>query len=232
MRYKHIFFDLDRTLWDFEKSSHQTLNEIIEEYVLIKMGVPSNEEFIKVYLEINESLWGLYRQNKIEKEDLRTRRFFSTLEHFGIKNDELAKSIGFYYVEQSPIKTNLFPNTIEMLEQLIGKFQLHIITNGFEEVQHVKLESCGINEFFKHIVTSEKTGCKKPEPAIFKDALQLAKATPEESLMVGDDLPVDLHGALDVGMDAAYFNPNGKVATERVTFEYKDHLELAAWLLT
>ena len=231
MSYKHIFFDLDRTLWDFEKSSFQTLNEIIEEYELIRLGVPSGKEFINVYLEINEALWDLYRQNKIEKEDLRTRRFYRTLEHFGIKNDELARSIGFYYVEQSPIKTNLFPNTVEMLRRLKDEFHLHIITNGFEEVQHVKLESCGIHDFFEQIITSEKTGCKKPEPAIFQDAMRMAKTVPEESLMVGDDVPVDLHGAMDVGMDAAYYNPQRKPSPEQVTFEYKDHLELAEWLL-
>ena len=230
MRYKHIFFDLDRTLWDFEKSSFQTLTEIVEEYELIKLGVPSAEGFIAHYLEVNEALWALYRKNEIKKEDLRTRRFYRTLEHFGIKNDELAHSIGFYYIEQSPIKTNLFPHTIEMLKELKSDFKLHIITNGFEEVQHIKLESCAIHDYFEQIVTSEKTGCKKPDPAIFHGALKLANAKAEESLMVGDDIPVDLHGAMDVGIDAAYFNPNEEPAAERVTFEYKDHLELVEWL--
>lgn len=232
MKYKHIFFDLDRTLWDFEKSSFQTLSEIIEEYDLIRLGVPSKEEFIESYLDINEALWDLYRNNQVSKDDLRTKRFERTLEHFGIKNTELAKSIGFYYVDQSPIKTNLFPNTIELLKKLKSNYKLHIITNGFEEVQHVKLKSCGIHEYFEQIVTSEKTGVKKPNPAIFEGALRLANAKAEESLMVGDDVPVDLEGAMNVGIDAAYFNPEKKEITQKITFEYSDHLELANWLLS
>ena len=226
MKYKHIFFDLDRTLWDFEKSSHETLLEIIDEYELIRLGVPSKEEFITVYLDVNEALWDLYRKNEVSKDDLRSKRFYRTLEHFGIKNDELAHSIGHYYVEQSPIKRNLFPNTMEMLNELQGQCEMHIITNGFEEVQQVKMKTCGLEHYFKAIVTSEKSGCKKPDSKIFEHALELAGANANESLMVGDDVPVDLHGSAAVGFDTAYFNPRKRPTPERVTFEYFDHKEL------
>ena len=226
-RYKHIFFDLDRTLWDFEKNSRQTLSEAFVKFDLEKLGVPSFDDFMKVYMEINERMWALYREGKIVKEKLRSIRFENTLKEFGIDAVDLAEKIGLFYIAESPIKTNLFPFTHEILDYLIEKgYNLHIITNGFEEVQHIKLDKSDLEKYFEHVVTSEKAGVKKPDAQIFEYSLSLANAEPAESLMIGDDIPVDLHGAKAVGIDQVYFNPEHHTHEEKMTYEINSLLEL------
>lgn len=218
-KYKHLFFDLDRTLWDFEKNANEAYREIYEKYKLKELGVSGFEDFTKSYLKHNEVLWDLYRDGKIEKEYLRSRRFEVTLLDFGIDNPGLAEKIGMDYVTISPQKTNLFPNAIEILEYLRPLYQMHIITNGFEEVQFTKLKNSRLDHFFKHVITSEAAGCKKPDPRIFVYALEQTGAKANESLMIGDDYEVDIRSAAEAGMDSVYFNParlqhNGKLKHE------------------
>ncbi len=230
MKYKHIFFDLDRTLWDFETNSLDTLTEIFNEYELERIEGCSLRDFISRYKRHNAELWDAYRKGTLEKDTLRSERFKRTLADYGVDAPELARQIGFFYVQRSPEKTALFPYTIEMLRTLDELYSLHIITNGFEEVQHVKLDKSEMRKYFDHIITSEKAGVKKPEPAIFEYAMVVTGAKTDESLMVGDDLPVDLLGAKRVGMDQAYFNPTGAIHAEDLTFEYKKHEELVDYL--
>ena len=225
-QYKHIFFDLDRTLWDFETNSRLTLEEIYSEFDLANLGINSAEEFITKYKAINENMWDLYRQGKITKDLLRAGRFEATFLEYGIKDENLAKSVGHFYVEQSPIKTALFSNAIEVLTYLKKSYHLHIITNGFEEVQFIKLNKSGLEPFFEVVVTSEQAGCKKPESAIFNYAMKRANAVPSESIMIGDDVPVDLHGAMNVGIDSVYFNPMGEKADDQVNFTIQNLIEL------
>lgn len=205
---RHIFFDLDRTLWDFEYNSKQTLLELVDRFNLIDKGIDSGEEFISKYRLHNNRLWNLYRNGKIKKEQLRDRRFFLTLQDYGIDDSELANKFGLAYVKYSPLKKKLFPNTIELLNYLVKNYSLYIITNGFQEVQHIKLENSGISKYFNFVITSEEVGVKKPDSSIFHYALELAKAKAEESIMIGDDLFVDVKGAEAVGMQGVYFNPN------------------------
>lgn len=205
---EHIFFDLDKTLWDFETNSTLALKELFIKYDLASKGISSFEEMHFIYKKINEKLWADYSKNLISKEDLRTERFNKTFEYFGLYNSELSFLIGLDYVKISPRKNNLYPGTIDTLEYLSKKYQLHIITNGFEEVQYIKLESSGIIHFFKQIITSEKAGAKKPDKAIFNFALHSANASPENSLMIGDDVEIDIQGALNAQMRAIHFNPD------------------------
>ena len=229
--YRHIFFDLDRTLWDFDKNSHETLQEIFVHQQLAAVGIPSFESFYKIYHEINAHYWENYRLGNLDKETLRYIRFYDTLTRFGIDNKQLAISIGNDYVDHSPRKTSLLPNTMETLEYLKEKYILHIITNGFEEVQHIKMHSSGIAHFFEHIITSERAGHKKPTPEIFRFALKLAGAKRKESIMIGDHLEIDCVGARQTGIDSVYFNP-GKIAhDENITFEIASLEELKEILL-
>mgnify|MGYP000106080760 CR=1 FL=1 len=165
--YKHIFFDLDRTLWDFEKNSHEVLNDLYFKYNLLSRGIVSVEDFIKRYKVNNEKLWDLYRQNKIEKEKLRDERFRVTLEEYNIHDDKLASQIGLDYIEQCPLKTNLFPFVHSTLSFLKDRYELHIITNGFEEVQFKKLKNNNLLDYFNQVITSEQVGYKKPSKEIF-----------------------------------------------------------------
>ena len=204
---KHIFFDLDGTLWDFEVNSHETLLELCSTYNLSKKGIENYEEFIRIYKSHNTKLWDLYRVNKISQKDLRRERFQRTLSDFGINDFSLSEKIGEDYIEICPRKNKLYPFTFEVLDYLKVKYELHIITNGFDKTQHIKLEYSDLMPYFNQIITSEKTGVKKPDPLIFLHALDLANATNTESIYIGDDLIVDILGCQNTGIDGVYFNP-------------------------
>ena len=204
---KHIFFDLDRTLWDFETNSHETLLEICNKYNLRELGIESYIEFIKKYKKINERLWEMYREDKISQKDLRRERFQKTLELYNIQNLDLSEKIGKDYIEICPRKTKLFSETIEILNYLKSKYHLHIITNGFHKTQHIKLEFSNLTPYFHQVITSEQVGVKKPHHKIFEFALSKANANSKESIYIGDDLEVDILGCQNCGIDGVYFNP-------------------------
>lgn len=205
---KHIFFDLDRTLWDFERNSNTTLLQLISHFNLTEKGIDNADNFIKKYKIHNERLWDLYREDKITKEKLRSKRFRMTLIEYGIDDEDLAEQFGLAYIKQSPLQTNLFPFTHKVLSYLRTKYRLHIITNGFEEVQHIKLEAADLKQYFDVVATSEEVGVKKPNPKIFEFSLEQANAKAGQSIMIGDDLLVDVLGAEEAGMQGIYFNPN------------------------
>lgn len=205
---KHLFFDLDRTLWDFERNSKQALKQLFEEHRLDD-HMKSFESFHHAYKKINARLWVKYGKGDITKAELRTKRFNDTLKQFQINDEELAKKIGTGYINISPYQTNVFPNTHETLEYLKNNdFLLHIITNGFKEVQFIKLEKSGLIDYFDIIVCSEDVGVNKPAPNVFHHSLEKAKAKPAESIMIGDDYKVDVLGAENIGMTGVLFDPN------------------------
>jgi len=218
-KYKHLFFDLDHTLYDFEQSTYETLNELCDKYSLANKGIPIFKFFYGRYLDINDRFWGQYRKGKIEKEFLNVERFHVTFQEFGIDDRGFAEKFANEYLDNAPMKNTLFPNAHETLDYLQDKYILHLITNGFEEVQEKKINTTDLRKYFKTITTSEEAGVKKPDPAIFHYALSKADALAEESLMIGDNLEVDILGAKNVGMDQMFFNV-GKIShNAEVTFE-------------
>jgi putative hydrolase of the HAD superfamily len=207
---KHIFFDLDRTLWDFEANSKKTLEEIFISFDL-KNNIEHFNHFHHSYLRVNAELWQKYGKKKISKEELRDSRFKNTLKNHDIHDDDLAQKISQAYIDLSPKKTQLFPGTIETLTDLGEKgYKMHIITNGFVEVQYIKLRESKLEHYFDVIVCSEHVGFNKPDKRIFNHALTLANAKAQESLMIGDDLKVDILGANQVGLEAILFDPEKK----------------------
>ncbi|MBE2246408.1 MAG: noncanonical pyrimidine nucleotidase, YjjG family [Candidatus Competibacteraceae bacterium] len=209
---KHVFFDLDKTLWDFETNSRAALLEIFELNKINQKGIDDFDSFYQTYAIINEQCWDLYRRNLMHKEYLRHQRFYLTLKQFNIDDRRLAKVIGAEYVVLSPSKTALMDGAVDVLEHLSKRFPLHIITNGFEEVQYQKMRNTGIDKYFKHVITSEKAGRRKPDPAIFRFALQRAGTQAQQSVMIGDDLDIDIKGAAVNGMRAIWYNPTSKQA--------------------
>ena len=181
--------------------------ELYQHYDLQTKGIVDSKIFIERYKHHNEKLWDLYRQNKIEKDKLRDERFKITLDEFGINNPELAANLGEDYVAHCPKKTNLFPYVHSTLNYLKERYALHIITNGFEEVQYQKLENSNLLDYFEQIITSEQVGFKKPSQQIFKFSMLKAFAKPSDSLMIGDDLHADILGAKNIGMAQVFFNP-------------------------
>ncbi len=214
---QHIFFDLDHTLWDFEKNSQETLHQLFYELGL-NLQIKSFERFIKKYREINSRYWNLYRQNLVTKEQVRNGRFKDTIDFFKLPNStELSNQLSQQYISISPTKTHLFPNTHQILSKLKQKYSLHIITNGFVEVQHTKLEKSNLKQYFDVVVCSEETGKKKPHKDVFNLALKNANASPFNSAMVGDNLEADILGAKRIGMKTIWFNPNEKSTKKNVT---------------
>ena len=211
-----IFFDLDHTLWDFETNSRAALKEIFENRKLDNY-IENFGVFLAKYEEINAKLWELYAQQKITKAELRIQRFAKTLSYFNLHSEELSNHLAKDYVTTSPYQTHLFPKTKDVLTALKNAdYKLHIITNGFLEVQHIKLENSGIKEYFDVILCSEEVGANKPAPETFLTALQMAKTNPQDSLMIGDDLISDIQGAKNVGMQGVLFDPNEKYEEEGV----------------
>lgn len=219
MKYKHIFFDLDGTLWDFELNSHETLLDLCSSYNLNEKGISDYQEFIRIYRSHNSRLWDLYNLDKISQKDLRRERFQRTLADFGLHDFKLSEDIGEEYIQACPKKDRLYPYVFEVLDYLKEKYELHIITNGFHKTQHIKLEYSKLKSYFHQIITSEKTGLKKPNPLIFSYALDLASAKSDESIYIGDNLTVDILSCQDAGIDGMYFNPKRKDHNEEVVFE-------------
>ncbi|WP_407264931.1 YjjG family noncanonical pyrimidine nucleotidase [Tenacibaculum maritimum] len=203
MSIQHIFFDLDHTLWDFERNSELAFQRIFEER---KIPV-SITDFLKIYKPINFKYWKLYREEKVSKEVLRYNRLKETFEELTYSiSTELIIAISEDYINFLSDYNHLFEGTIEILDYLKEKYELHIITNGFKEVQHLKMEKSGIKKYFTHIITAESIGVKKPDPKIFAYAMKLAKATPKNSVMIGDSYEADVIGGLDMGMSVIYCN--------------------------
>jgi len=226
MKYQHIFFDLDRTLWDFDKNSEKTLEQLFRDFSL--QNTFGNFLFFKNRYEYhNKKLWVAYYQNRIEKDELSYRRFYLTLKEGGMDDIELSKEIAQDFIELSPLQTETFPHTHTCLEYLKEKdYQLHIITNGFNEVQGRKLQNSKLNDFFTEVITSENAGANKPHAQIFEYAFEATGANTNNSIMIGDDLNTDIRGARDIGMDHIYFNPKKGKHDEKVTFEIANLKEL------
>ena len=224
-KYKHIYFDLDHTLWDYKANSHEAFRDIYDQYELYN-EIDSLDTFINVFVKYNDLLWDQYRKGEVKKKFLMTERFVLTLGEFGIQNHGLAEKIGHDYITLSPYKTNLLPHTHEALTYLFEKYNLYILTNGFNEVQFIKLKESRLTPYFKNVITSENAGYQKPRKEIFEYALKTVNARKSESLMVGDDLKVDVVGARDFGIDQVFFNPDRKTHTEKVTFEISSLGEL------
>ncbi|MDA3779792.1 MAG: YjjG family noncanonical pyrimidine nucleotidase [Bacteroidales bacterium] len=226
MQYRNIYFDLDRTLWDFESNSKDTFRDIFDKYNLIK-DFGDFDVFLNTYKKHNERLWKLYRIGQIKKSVLRYKRFSLTLEEYGITNDDLAQKMGDDYITISPTKKKLFPNTHETLEYLSKKYNLYIITNGFNEVQFVKMKNCKLDKYFDKVFTSENAGAQKPNKKIFKFALSSVNAKKTESIMIGDDLESDILGAKNYGLDQVFFNAVERKHKEKnITYEINSLKEL------
>jgi putative hydrolase of the HAD superfamily len=207
MKYKHLFFDLDHTLWDFDANAKATLAQLHIDLKLVDRGIHDFDQFHRNYLEHNEQLWARYRNGSIKQEELRLKRMWLTLLDFHIADEELARQLSELFLQLLPSRTILFPNTKEILQYLTDKgYQLHLITNGFEKTQHSKLDSSGLSGFFKEVVTSESSNSLKPQKEIFEFALNKTGAAVEESLMIGDSIEVDIAGAMSVGMDQVHVN--------------------------
>lgn len=221
---QHIFFDLDHTIWDFDKNAEETLTELYHQYELQSLGLNSCETFIHRYTENNQLLWAEYHMGRITKETLRSERFHKTFIEMGVSPESVPHQFEADYVRFSPNKTNLFEGSEKVLAYLQKKYSLHIISNGFKETTLIKMDRCNLNPYFTNVIISEDVGVNKPDKAIFEYALQKAGAKKENSIMIGDSIEADIRGAQDYGIKAIFFNPLNKEKPSDVEWQIQ-HLE-------
>jgi putative hydrolase of the HAD superfamily len=207
MKYQHLFFDLDHTIWDFESNARATLEELHFALKLEEKGVDNFNLFYKNYLAYNEMLWERYRKGFIKQDELRIKRMRLALLDFKIADEALAEKMNVQFLDLLPTRTILFPYCTEIMDYLTEKnYKLHLITNGFEKTQHSKLKYSGLDKYFTEVITSEGSNSLKPNKEIFEFAFQKTGALPEQSIMIGDTIDVDIAGAVNAGIDQVHVN--------------------------
>ncbi len=207
---KYIFFDLDHTLWDFNRCSQETLFELFQDFHP-QIGTHHQFElFHKIYKRINESLWRAYERNEITTDRIRQQRWEMTFAEMGVIMGDWSHEMAASYIENCPRKPYLIPHAKEVLDYLHPNYKVHIITNGWWENQVKKLTHSGLKDYFGSIITSDKAGSIKPHPAIFDFALQSAQAEKGASVYIGDSYTADVIGGINAGWDVIYFNPHGQ----------------------
>ena len=222
----HIFFDLDHTLWDFETNSDITFETIFKKHQ-VKVDT---QKFLNYYRPINQNYWKLYRDDKISKEELRYGRLKDAFTKIKITvDDQLIDTLAVDYIDNLPLNNFLFEGAFEILDHLKPNYKMHIITNGFNLVQHKKIENSGLKKYFDKIITSEEAGVKKPNPYIFQYALQQANAVANESLMIGDNWEADIMGAKNAGLDVIYCNFNRESVSSSIK-SVKNLMEIKQYL--
>lgn len=223
-KYTHIFFDLDNTLWDFEQNSYHALKATFLHFLLDKNGI-EYENFFRVYSIHNKKLWEDYRRQKVMKNELKQLRFQLTFDELNISGID-ANEMNAFYLSEMPRQTTLIAGARELLKMLkMNGFVLNIITNGFKEVQHKKLEVTNLEKYFTKVFISEDVKAPKPNRKIFEYAVKSSNAPKDKSLMVGDDFEVDVKGALNFGIDAVFFNPGNKSVSQNLNLNKKAGLD-------
>lgn len=205
---RHLFFDLDHTLWDFETNSKETLAELFEEHRLHQFELFDFAGFMEVYTHVNRGLWDQYNRGEVNKETLRERRFRETFEKLGLENQHHPEEFSDHYISRCTEKPAVFPHTHQVLGTLKEKYSMSIITNGFPESQHRKMKASNLHGYFDHLVISEEVGFAKPHYGIFEIALSRAQVAKHEVIMIGDNLHADIAGAQNAGIGAIWFNPH------------------------
>ncbi len=222
-----VFFDLDHTLWDFEKNSALTFEKILH-----KNNIPVNpQQFIECYVPINIKYWTLFRDDKISQKEMRLGRLQEAFAKLDVSFDEeILEVLSHDYIHYLPQNNHLFDGAIELLEYLKPKYNLHIITNGFNDLQNYKLSNSNLTPYFKTVTNSESTGVKKPNPIIFEYALHKANAKREHSIMIGDCIDADVKGALNIGMKAVLFSETTQPFFDNTVLQITHLLDLKNYL--
>lgn len=218
-KYRHLFFDLDHTLWDFDTNAKEALSELYEHFKLKELVISPFNDFYTTYLHHNAIIWDRYHKGFITAEELKWKRMQRTLLDFKIGNEMLAKEMSTKFLEILPNQKKLFDYTTEILDYLINKkYVLHLLTNGFEKTQWSKITNSNIAKYFTHVITSEISSCIKPSKEMFEYAITKAGAELNESIMIGDNPDADIQGAINAGMDSIFVNHINAATTLQPTY--------------
>lgn len=228
--YACILFDLDHTLWDYETNAEETLRDLFARFGMEARGVSSFRFFVETFRRINLELWDRYDRGLIGQDVIRNERFQRVFYETGVDDSRAATAFSASYLKELPMKKHLLPEAREILDYLHLRYPLTVVTNGFDEIQATKIESAGIAHYFKHVITSQRAGSKKPSPGIFQFALDQSGHSAESAIMIGDNLQTDIAGAIEAGIDTVFFNPARQSHHTLVTHEIQSLLELKSIL--
>jgi putative hydrolase of the HAD superfamily len=223
--YKHLFFDLDNTLWDFNANVRASFYDIFTQLDLHER-INDFEAFLSAYEKNNEQLWLEYRNGKIKKELMRIERLEMTFREFGIDDQDLCSKVGDIYLKLTPVQKNLFPGVHDTLAYLAEKYKLYILTNGFSEIQIQKINNSGLAPYFTKLFMAEMVGYQKPDRRFFEYAIKSVHAHKAQCIIIGDDAENDIRGGWNAGIDQVYFNPQKKPSKVTPTWEIENISEL------
>jgi len=224
-QYQHLFFDLDHTIWDFETNAKETLQDLYSQHALVERGINDFDAFFNHYSYHNERLWDKYTKGLIKQDELRWKRMWLALLEYKIADEQLSRQMAIDFLNLLPTKKNLFPHTIEVLDYLRNKnYVMHLITNGFEAVQHNKIRNSNLDQYFTEVITSEASNSLKPKKEIFDFALQKSGAELFTSIMIGDNQEADIQGGINAGMDTIFVNHLKVIPTVKATYTI-EHLQ-------
>lgn len=218
-KYKHLFFDLDHTLWDYDLNTSEAILELYTHFNMAQWSFFTLEQFVAIFHEVNNLLWDKFNHGHIDRLTLRNERFKMILTKLGVGEHEIPAGLGEKYLQLAPIKSKVMPYTLEILEYLKPNYKIHILSNGFDDVQLSKLQSSKIHHYFDKIVTSDSSNYRKPQKEIFEHAMALTGATLADAIMIGDNLDTDIAGAQNAQMDHIFFNPKKVAHQLKVTYE-------------
>lgn len=222
----HILFDLDHTLWDFEKNSTEMLNELFIKYNLQDTLNTTIKQFNEEYQIINQAMWTKYNKGTLSKDEMRLIRFDSLLRKFGLRDPELAIQLNDEYIENCPKKGHVIDGTEHILKYLKQDYCIHIISNGFEETTKNKLEHSIIGQYIDHYITSESANSTKPKSDIFLKLLQKVNGRNSDCIMIGDNYNTDIMGAKRMNMDHIFFNPTNWSHNHKVDYEITQLIQI------
>ena len=229
-QYKAIFLDWDDTIGDWTGAEHKALQDIYAHYHLDTL-YPAFEDYLNAYKPYNLELWGMYGRGEVTKEKLHFERFYRPIERMNeLTNErvkELAHEMGAEFLRLTNKYFSVLPGAAEVVRELAKTYPLTIISNGFKEVQYYKFAHSGLADCFAHTIISEEVGINKPQPEIFRIALQMNGVTADEAVMIGDSYSSDIQGAKNAGIDQIWLHEGATDETATyIVPELKDVLKL------
>jgi 2-haloacid dehalogenase len=203
-KYKAIFFDADDTLFDYPQAEHAALRACLDEFAI---GAEA-ESFIAAYRRHNRDVWQAFERGEMDQARLRVERFRRLAAELGLPGLPLERASAFY-LEELACQSQLLPGALDLVRELAGEYPLALITNGIAAVQNKRFAASPIIPYFRSIVISEEVGVAKPDPRIFRPALEKLGVAAADVLFVGDSVTSDMAAARNAGMDFCWLNPGG-----------------------
>ncbi|MDN3688056.1 YjjG family noncanonical pyrimidine nucleotidase [Cyclobacterium jeungdonense] len=228
--YRHLLFDLDHTLWDYDSNVRESLTELYTQHRLADLGGSNFEVFFDAFQATNLELWDQFNSGKVDRGQLRAIRFQKVFTKARLSTALIPRSLEDDFISLTSSKTKVIDQAVEMLQYLGEKYDLHIVTNGFNESQYAKLKASDLERFFKIIVTSESSGFRKPDQRIFAHTLREIGTESKDCLMIGDNPNSDILGARNAFIDQVHFNPENVKSPVQATFTIRHLSELKTFL--